>query len=101
MTNVCVSNTAGSPNKHGNFAYVRVNIPNALTYTITVTGSAGRDPDFIVLQNGYVGKADADSTATGIETSRFALAVGPAVILFNDFNMDANSPKCFTVNIAP
>jgi hypothetical protein len=97
LTNVCTVSTAGVSNKLGNYVAFKFNA-TAKTYTITITGGAATDPDFEVYQNGFRGQAGASTL--GSDTTTVTLAAGPAVLIFNDYNLAAGAaPSCFTINV--
>lgn len=92
---VCVTNQYGQDNKLGNFAFVRVTVPSARVYRITVSGPGGSDPDFDVFAGGRL----ASSLGLGIsETATVSLPSGDIVLAVNDAN-HSSSNTCFNVQI--
>jgi hypothetical protein len=94
-TQACVTNRAGTPNKLGNYVYIRFTAPTPRAYQIVVEGPAGTDPDFSVFNGRLVASAEEIGLA---ETSRVDLASGDSVLAIHDFNNSPASP-CFTVTI--
>jgi hypothetical protein len=95
---ICISSTAGIPNKLGNFAYLGFTAPASRQYTFSVTGGpAGSDPDFEVFQRGYLGGGF--GTNSGSEVAASALQAGEAVIAISDANLTAGQSPCFTVQV--
>lgn len=94
-TTACVSNTAGAPNKLGNYVYLRFAIPGAGVRTITVTGPSTADPDFAV----YSGRLIDESIGFGSSESKaVSLPAGDNVLVINDFN-NSSASTCFNVSI--
>ena len=91
----CVTNRNGVDNKLGNYAYVRVTVPAARTYQITVDGPAGSDPDFDVFALGRL------ASSLGLGTSEAAtvsLPAGDVVLAVNDANHQASN-TCFNIRV--
>ena len=100
LTNVCVSNAMGAQigdNKLGNYAYLRLSVPAAKSYQISVTGGgSATDPDFRVYNaTGVVAKAE--SVFAGSETATISLAPGDYVLAVTDYQ-NKSSSTCFTVS---
>jgi|UPI00056ED7F8 hypothetical protein len=95
VTSACVSNQAGQGNKLGSYVYLRFATQAAGSYTITVKGPSGSDPDFVVYNGRQIASADAFGTT---ETSSVSLPAGENVLALNDFNNSA-AATCFTVTI--
>lgn len=91
----CVTNVAGSDNKLGAFAYLRLTVPSAGNYQITVSGPANADPDFAV----YAGSRLAASESPGAsESAVVGLPAGEVVLAVNDAN-NSSSNTCFNIQI--
>lgn len=95
-TPACVSNSAGTGNKLGSFAYLRLNAPAAGNRQITVTGASITDPDFEVYSGRLLGFSEATTPAT--ESATIGLLAGDNVIVVNDYN-DSGASTCFSVTI--
>ena len=100
LPNVCVSNAFGAQvgdNKLGNYAYLRLSVPTAKSYQISLAGGgAATDPDFRIYNaSGIVAKAEA--VATGSETATVALIPGEYVLAVTDYQNKASS-TCFTAS---
>lgn len=92
---VTVTNQNGADNKLGSFAYLRVTVPNARAYQITVSGPQGSDPDFDV----YAGGRLAASIGLGTsESATVSLPAGEVVLAVNDAN-NSSSNTCLQVSI--
>ena len=91
----CVSNQFGVGNKHGSFTYLRFTAASTKSYTISVTGPAGSDPDFVVYGGGERGSSDGLGT---IEVAPVSLTAGEYVLAINDFE-NSSSNTCFSVTI--
>ena len=101
LPNVCVSNAMGAQigdNKLGNYAYLRLSVPAARSYQISVVGGgSATDPDFRVYNaTGVVAKAE--SVIAGAETAKIALTPGDYVLAVTDYQNKASS-TCFTVSV--
>ena len=91
----CVTNQNGVDNKVGNFAYVRVTVPVARSYQITVDGPGGSDPDFDV----FAGARLASSLGLGTsEVATVGLPAGDVVLAVNDANHQASN-TCFNIRV--
>ncbi|CAN5913349.1 hypothetical protein BH11PSE13_BH11PSE13_10000 [soil metagenome] len=100
LPNVCVSNAFGAQvgdNKLGNYAYLRLSVPTAKSYQISLAGGgAATDPDFRIYNaSGIVAKAEA--VAAGSETASVALIPGEYVLAVTDYQNKASS-ICFTAS---
>jgi len=91
---VTVTNQNGEGNKLGSYAYLRVTVPDARAYQITVTGPPGSDPNFSV----YAGGRLAASTGAGNESAPVSLPAGDVVLAVNDAN-NSSSNTCLQVSI--
>jgi hypothetical protein len=98
INQACVTNQAGPGNKLGNFVYLRFTVPTAKSYTITVTGPAGSDPDFSLYSGG---QQVAQAEGFGIsETDSGDLPVGESLLVINDFNNTLGAlSTCMTATI--
>ncbi|RIX75548.1 hypothetical protein D3H34_25215 [Acidovorax cavernicola] len=87
VNNVCVSNTAGTGNKHGNIAYLRFTAPANRDYRVTVGGATL--PDFDVFRGGEIARSG----------NRVSLSAGEYVLAVRDAAMTASSasPLCLSV----
>lgn len=96
---VCVTNSEDpyrEGNKLGSYAFLRVALPQARSYTVSVTGPAGSDPDFVVYQGARVGGSA--KAAPAQESGSVVLSAGTAVVAVHDYeNSSANT--CFVVTI--
>lgn len=93
--NACVTNQNGADNKLGSFAYLRVAVPSARVYQISVTGPTNADPDFYV----YAGSRLAASESPGdSEMASVSLPAGDVVIAVDDAK-NSSSNTCFTIRI--
>jgi len=92
---VTVTSVNGQDNKLGSFAYLRVAVPTARVYQISVTGPGGSDPDIYV----YAGGRLAASIGLGItETTSVGLPAGDVVLALNDAN-NTSPNTCLQVTI--
>lgn len=85
--NVCVSNAAGTGNKHGNIAYLRFIAPADREYQVSIGGATA--PDFDVFRGGEVARSG----------NRVSLSAGEYVLAVRDAAMAASpvAQKCLTV----
>lgn len=91
----CVTNQYGDGNKLGDFAYVRVTVPTARAYQITVSGPGGSDPDFDVFAGGRLASSLGLGTS---ETATVGLPAGDVVLAVNDANHSASN-TCFNIRV--
>ena len=101
----CVNDSAGRPNKVGNYAYVRFITTAAGQRTITVAvadGVTGTDPDIELI------RADGSSTRSvsevpGNESFTDTLPAGTHTLMINDYNMltstSAVGQRCFNLSV--
>lgn len=94
----CVTNQAGAGgNKLGSFVYLKFNAPTAKSYTITVVGPTGADPDFVVYSGGQIAQADGLGTS---EAATVNLPAGESILVINDFNNSLGpGSSCMTATI--
>lgn len=103
---LCSSNIDGEANKLGNFRFVRVDIPVARSYTISLTRASGpalTDPDFFIIKQG-VTVFSSESGVDNIETGTSTLTPGLHTLALTDFfNVDLNpnsgGTSCFDLSI--
>ncbi len=96
---VCVTNQADpnrNNNKLGTHAYLKLAVSQARNYTVSISGPATSDPDVAVYQRRIVGGAW--NAKQGTESATFPLAVGPAVLVINDYE-ESSANTCFTVTV--
>ena len=102
--NICSLNafdTGGDGNKLSVYRFMRVDIPTAGNYRVTVSATTGQDPDIQILKQGrLVGLSEAN----GAEDSVISLAnTGEhAISVYNFNNVDANANaanECYNVQI--
>jgi hypothetical protein len=97
---LCVTNAADSGNdrnKLGVFSFARISLPATRSYTITLTGATGSDPDFQIFgPNRFY--SEAISVVAGSETKTVSLAAGEHVIAVTDYNMTGRTCLTLTVN---
>jgi len=91
----CVTNQYGADNKLGSFAYLRVQVPTARTYQVSVAGPQGSDPDFSIYAGGRLAASDGLGTS---ESGAFGLPAGDVVLVVNDAN-NSSSNTCFNISI--
>jgi hypothetical protein len=94
-TAVCVGNGAGQPNKLGNYAYVRLSVPNARNYQVVVTGPPAADPDVVVFAGAKIAAAQGPGNS---ESATVALPRGEVVLAVNDANNSA-ARTCLNVSV--
>lgn len=98
MASTCVTNQfdpSNDQNKLGSFGYVRITVPSARPYRITVDGPGNSDPDFDVFAGGRL----MSSLGLGSsETATVSLPAGDVVLAVNDAN-NSSSNTCFNVRI--
>lgn len=94
----CVTNQydpSNDQNKLGSFGYVRIAVPSARAYQVTVDGPGNSDPDFDVFAGGRL------TSSLGLgssETASVSLPAGDVVLAVNDAN-NSSSNTCFNVRI--
>jgi hypothetical protein len=97
---LCVTNAAdsgGDGNKLGVFSFARINLPAARSYTITLTGATGTDPDFQIFgPNRFY--SEGISGVDGSETKTVSLSAGEHVIAVTDYNLSGRICLTLTVN---
>jgi hypothetical protein len=100
QTGLCVTNAAdsgGDGNKLGVYSFTRITLTAARSYTITLTGATGSDPDFQIFgPNRFYSQAI--SVVDGSETKTVSLAAGEHVIAVTDYNMTGRTCLTLTVN---
>jgi len=85
----CVSNSAGTDNKHGSFSYLRFNAPASRSYQIVVNGGpAGSNPDFAIFRGGLIAR----------ESNTVSLSAGAYVLAVSDLN-NSGALTCFNVSV--
>ena len=100
----CVTDSAGVPNKLGNFSYIRfTTMAGARTLTLSaVPGTSGTDPDFVLTRADGT-QANFDSDLTNIESTVTTLPAGTHTLALSDYNMRvAPSPigqRCFNFSV--
>ncbi len=88
-TQACVSNTAGSDNKHGSFSYLRFTAPASRSYQIVIDGGApGASPDFDIFRGGLIAR----------ESNTVSLPSGEYVLAVSDLN-NSGAQTCFNVSV--
>ena len=100
----CVTDTAGRPNKLGNFSYIRFTTA-AASRTLTVSaaaGTSGTDPDFVLTRaNGT--QLTSDSGVPDVETLVDSLPAGTHTLALSDYNMrvapGAVGQRCFNFSV--
>jgi hypothetical protein len=93
-TTVCLDTANGTPNKLGNYAALRFNVPAMGSRTFTLTG--GTDPDFEVFQTRL--KLRAVTSTAGSEVASVNLDAGEAVVVINDDALTTGS-SCLSIKI--
>ena len=94
---LCSYGTNGQHNKLGNRKFVKIEITNAGSYTITANGqSAGDDPDLYVYQNGV---RVISSDVVGNETSTQNLSVGVYVMDLSDYSNIGGTAKDTCIDV--
>lgn len=97
----CVSSDFGTPNKLGNFVYVRFTASGARTLTVSRAAgtTAATDPDVLLVKSdgsSVVG----ESTAANVEAFTTTLPAGSHVLAINDFNLQTPvASRCFELRI--
>lgn len=100
----CVTDSAGVPNKLGNFSYIRfTTTAGARTLTLSaVPGTSGTDPDFVLTRADGT-QADFISDTANIETTVTTLPAGTHTLALSDYNMRAApspiGPRCFNFSV--
>ena len=100
----CVTDSAGVPNKLGNFSYIRfTTTAGARTLTLSaVPGTSGTDPDFVLTRADGT-QANFDSGLPDIESTVTTLPAGTHTLALSDYNMRvAPSPigqRCFNFSV--
>ncbi|MNK45173.1 hypothetical protein D3C87_639250 [compost metagenome] len=86
-SSACVSNAAGTGNKHGSIAYLRFTAPANRDYQVTVGGATL--PDFDVFRGGEIARSG----------NRVSLSAGEYVLAVRDAAMTSSSasPLCLSV----
>lgn len=102
---VCSTNAAGEFNKLNNIAYILVDLPSQVSYTITASRSSGlttTNPDFWFIQQGQI-YGIGNSDFNNIETLESVFNAGPGIILVweasNRDEEDGGGNACFNVSI--
>lgn len=103
---VCVSDSAGEPNKLGNYSYIRFSTASAGARSLSVNvagGTTGTDPDFqLVRADGT--RTFAEGVVPGSETLVDNLPAGTHTVVLYDFNLLTDGvvsfqPRCFVFNV--
>ncbi|MGI9288137.1 MAG: hypothetical protein ACR2P1_22320 [Pseudomonadales bacterium] len=103
--NVCSINSFGNGNKLSNFRFLRFNIANTASYSITATRTTGlqpSDPDFIVYRNGEVIVRATSMTTADLEQTTVNLTPGEYVMQVAEFTNardGGGGETCFDVRI--
>lgn len=97
----CVSAPFGTPNKLGNYVYVRFTASGSRSFSVTRTGTTptGTDPD-VLLIDAAGARVSSESATADSETFNATLPNGSHVIIINDFNLSApGATHCFNLRI--
>lgn len=95
----CVNDTAGEYNKLGNVRYVRLTIPSAGTYRVTLNrGATGNDPDFVVYQNAQVAQGFDGPGAQEIKD--VSLKPGTAIIAVTEATESVSGRVCMNLLVS-
>ena len=100
----CVTDTAGRPNKLGNFSYIRfTTLAGARTLTVSaVSGTSGTDPDFVLTRANGTQVASLSGVAD-VETLLDSLPAGTHTLALSDYNMrvatSSIGQQCFNFSV--
>lgn len=100
---ICVNDSAGRPNKLGNFVYRRFTISGPRTLSLTAAGGVtGSDPDMLLIQADGTSQAF-DSTTAGSENGTTNLPAGTHTVVLYDYNLitsgSAVGQRCFNFRV--